>query len=187
MHAAAAPRSAHLTGKVARGDPDAFSAFYELWFERAFALARSITRRDEAFCLDVVQDCMLRVVRALPPLADEAAVHAWMAKAVLSTSLDRLRSERRRAQREQSSRPPSLADARDPSAAAQQAEQQEWLRARLAELPAIERELLALRYAGDGTLESIGAALGISGNAAHGRIRRIVLRLRAAAKGVFDD
>ena len=55
--------TAPLTALIARGDERAFATFYELWFDRALALARSISRRDESFCLDVVQDCMLRVVR----------------------------------------------------------------------------------------------------------------------------
>jgi RNA polymerase sigma factor (sigma-70 family) len=187
MRTAAAPPSAHLTARIARGDPDAFGAFYEAWFERAFALARSITRRDEAFCLDVVQDCMLRVVRSMRPLADERAVQAWMAKTVLSTALDGLRSERRRAQREETATQRTAAATPDAHAEAEAAEQTAWLRERLAELSAEERELLWQRFAGDATLQAAGAALGISGNAAHGRIRRILERLRAAAKGVFGD
>ena len=34
--------SAHLTGAIARGDQDAFAAFYEIWFDRAFAMARKL-------------------------------------------------------------------------------------------------------------------------------------------------
>ena len=67
------PGSARLTAAIARGDPTAFGRFYELWFDPALALARSISGRDESFCLDVVQDCMLRVVRSMKPLATESS------------------------------------------------------------------------------------------------------------------
>ena len=93
--------TAHLTGRIADGDENAFAMFYEAWFDRVFAMARAMSRRDEAFCLDVVQDCMMRVVRGMKPLTDERAVSAWMGKTVFSTIADRIRVERRRAGREQ--------------------------------------------------------------------------------------
>src|SRR5262245_11860434 len=76
--AAAAERApsatARLTLAIRAGDAGAFATLYEAWFDRALALARSLTRRDESFCLDVVQDAMMRVVRALPRLEDEPAL-----------------------------------------------------------------------------------------------------------------
>ena len=64
------------------------------------AKARSITRRDEAFCLDVVQDVMMIVVKKMPRLETEAALRAWMARTVSRAVTDRLRSEARRRRRE---------------------------------------------------------------------------------------
>lgn len=179
--------TAPLTAPIARGDERAFAAFYEQWFDRALALARSFSRRDETFCLDVVQDCMLRVVRAMRPLGSESAVNAWMAKTVLTTTLDHLRRETRRTRRERRAAPPEAALDADPRLAAEASERQAWLHDRLAELPVDDRQLLVERFADDQTLAQAGAALGITGNAAHGRIRRLVTRLRAAAKEFLDD
>ncbi|MGK0202373.1 MAG: DNA-directed RNA polymerase specialized sigma24 family protein, partial [Planctomycetota bacterium] len=61
------PRAGHvpaghsLTGRIAAGDESAFAEFYEAWFVSTLALSRAISRRDEAWCLDVVQDVMLTV------------------------------------------------------------------------------------------------------------------------------
>lgn len=175
------PPSAHLTAAISKGDEAAFGAFYELWFDRVFAIARSLTRRDEAFCLDVVQDCMMRVVKSMPALSSEEAVSAWMGRTAFSTAIDRIRGDDRRVKRERAA---SIAERVDPP---EPDEHAAWLRARLAELPPAERDLLMDRFEGKGTLRSLGAARGISGNAAHGRISRILNRLRRAAAEFFDD
>ena len=65
--------------------------------------------------------------------------------------------------------------------------QLEWLRVRIDELPDGERRLLAERFEQDRTLAETGAALGLSLNAVHGRIRRIVERLRQGAQEAFGD
>jgi RNA polymerase sigma factor (sigma-70 family) len=176
--------SAPLTAAIARGDPAAFGRFYELWFDPALALARSISGRDESFCLDVVQDCMLRVVRSMKPLATEGAVQGWMARALFTTTVDRLRRDARRARREQRAAEPGPSEPADPIEAA---ERIEWLRAQLAALPEGDRRLIVERFEGDKTLAAVGEALGMTGHAVHGRIRRILGRLRAAARELFHE
>lgn len=178
-----------LTAAIARGDEQAFAEFYERWFDRVYARARSVTRRDEAFCLDVVQDCMMRVVRGMRPLKTEAAVAAWMARTLFSTAVDRLRQDQRRTRREREvvERDAASRDGTPHADDLEQEEQAAWLRARIAELPAGDRQLILERFEGGKTLEAIGAAHGMSVHAAHGRIWRILGRLRKAAKGLFDD
>jgi RNA polymerase sigma-70 factor (ECF subfamily) len=172
-----------LTAAIARGDTAAFARFYESWFERAFALARSVTRKDESFCLDVVQDCMLKAARKLGPLPDERALSAWMARAILSTAIDLLRREERRARRERAAAVPE-ADTSTPEPADERAD---WLRAALELLPPADRMLFEDRFVAGKTLAAAGAAAGISGDAAHGRIWRILARLRRAAQERFGD
>ncbi|HLQ38681.1 MAG TPA: sigma-70 family RNA polymerase sigma factor [Planctomycetota bacterium] len=182
------PKAAALTPLIAAGDPAAFGNFYDLWFDAAYGLSRACSRRDEAFCLDVVQDVMLKVVRKLPALASDAAVAAWMARAVHATVIDRLRSEQRRALRER-----RVADARpealllSPVVELLAAERSAWLAAQLEGLPAEDRALLQQRFAGAATFAAVGQAFSISEDAAHGRIRRLVLRLAKAAKEWFGD
>ena len=69
-----------LTGAIARGDTVAFGEFYEVWFDRAFSMARSVSKRDESFCLDVVQDTMMRAVKYMKPMPSEKALTNWMAR-----------------------------------------------------------------------------------------------------------
>ncbi|MHC5065718.1 MAG: RNA polymerase sigma factor [Planctomycetota bacterium] len=179
--------SVQLSAAIARGDEEAFAEFYELWFDRAFAMVRTVSRRDESFCLDVVQDCMMKVVKSMRPMKTEKAVAAWMGKVVLNMAVDHLRGEKRRRRREAER---IDADGTGPRESVPQAlEEQErllWMQKMIADLPAGDRELILQRFGSGKTLSAVGEELGISGNAAHGRIRRILARWRETAKEYFS-
>ena len=186
--AAAVPSSYHLSAALARGDAQAFDAFYQLWFDRLFGMVRAFTGRDESFCLDVVQDCMMRVASSLPVLSNERAVAAWMARTLFRIAVDHVRKEQRRRRRERDvARQAGAPTHGEPTGLLQAEEQQAWLRARLAELPEPDRRLLAERFGAGKTLAAVGAFSGITGHAAHGRISRIVRLLREAATRIFGD
>lgn len=173
-----------LTGAVARGDRAALATFYELWFDRAYAMARSITRRDESFCLDVVQEAMLRVVRSIRAMDSQADLERWMLRVIHTAALDLLRRETRRKRRERSRG--GLEAAPDAASLAELAERTAWVRARLAELPGDDGALLRARVVDGRTLEGCGAAAGVSGDAAHGRVRRALRRLKAQGQEKRD-
>src|SRR5262245_18004966 len=84
-----------LTSAVSRGDTAAFGVLYEAWYERVYGLARALTRRDESFCLDVVQEVMLRAARSLKPAGTEAQLGGWFAKVTASVCVDAVRRETR--------------------------------------------------------------------------------------------
>jgi RNA polymerase sigma factor (sigma-70 family) len=177
-----------LTTAIHRGDTDAFAVFYEVWFDRVYALARTLTRRDESFCLDVVQDTMLRVVRALRPMPDGTALERWLKKVVHSTALDVLRRDLRRTRREQR----TAAGASDTAPATAPStldleERMSWLAGELATLSRDDRALLEQRFVRGHTLRTAGAAVGLSGHAAHGRVRRLIEQLRSSARRIFHE
>ena len=180
----AADAGAPLAARIRAGDAEAVGAFYDRWFDACVAIARQVSGRDEAFCLDVVQEVMLRVIRRLPALADERATRAWLARTVFTATVDQLRRDTRRARRERGRAAGESFEA-DAATALLDAERARWLEERLAELPEADRALLDLRFCGDATLEEVGRRLGMTGHAAHGRIRRLVERLRRAAEEVF--
>lgn len=170
-----------LTRAIARGDTGAFGLLYERWFDRAYAAARRLTGRDEAFCLDVVQEAMLKAARRIPTLASEAALSAWLCRVVHRAALDCLRAERRRIARERQGQPS------ESSSNTGREEQIDWLRGRLRELSTRDRGLLAARFARGRTLEQAGDEAGLSGDAAHGRVRRILNGLRRAGAGGAEE
>jgi len=57
-----------------------------------------------------------------------------------------------------------------------------WLAARLAELPAGDQALLAARFGDGPSVAAVGAAFGFTADGAHGRLRRILNRLRRRAE-----
>lgn len=177
-----------LTAAIAKGDAGALAVFYEAWFDRSYAIARSITRRDEAFCLDVVQDTMLRVVRALRPLPDRDALERWMRRVIHTTALDHLRRELRRVRREErgaAAAPASVPETPESSDRLELEERLAWLEQQLRALPQSDRKLLEERFVHGRTLAAAGTAVGLTGDAAHGRIRRLIDQLRAASRRIF--
>jgi RNA polymerase sigma factor (sigma-70 family) len=181
---AAAGSSVGLARGVSRGDPQALAAFYRLWFDRIYLAARRLTGRDEAFCLDVVQEVMLKVARKFRPLDSEEAIQRWMARIVRTTAIDLLRREQRRSRREGAARAVQLSDTHEPLAA-DDAELFQWLSGELDKLAPIDRDLLTARIARGHTLQEVAASTGLSPDAVHGRVRRTVTRLGRAAREIF--
>lgn len=182
-----------LTAAAARGEERAVAAFYRRYFDLLYRQARQISRRDESFCLDVVQDVMLRIIRTLRPVASEAQLAAWLKLVVQSVVYDALRRERRRAQREaaRAMRPSDeAAHSRIPSARAENGsphaggldERLSWLRGELVRLDPELVRLIELRFLHGWTLARMAGALGLTTGAIDGRLRRALGRLRQAAE-----
>src|SRR5258705_8447579 len=85
-HVAEAPDESvrEMTVAIAAGDTAALARLYRGWFDFILQEAHRCTGRDEHFCLDAVQEAMLRLIKRLPPLNNEAALTAWMKTTVRS-------------------------------------------------------------------------------------------------------
>lgn len=161
---------------LARGDHAALAALYEAWFSRALGLARTMTRRDEAFCLDVVQETFVRIIDHAPRLAHLAGAEdldRWMAAVVRSAAIDLLRRDLRRAARETASHRRSVAAQHDGAP-----DSVHELQSLIASLHPDDQELLMLRFGRGTTLDGAARAVGTTIGAAYGRIRRALHKLR---------
>jgi RNA polymerase sigma-70 factor (ECF subfamily) len=173
------------TRAIASGDSEAFAAFYDEWFDRMYDQARRCTGRDEAFCLDVVQDAMMKVMRSIRVFEEQAALAGWLRTVVRSAAYDRLRQERRRRLREA-----GVAAVRAEAEASEAHavdERLAWLRRELLQSDDPHARLLALRYRMGLTLDQIGALVGVGPGGADGRIRRALAGLRRRAEEQWDD
>jgi RNA polymerase sigma factor (sigma-70 family) len=175
-----------LTSRIAAGDESAFTEFYELWFASTLALSRAVSRRDEAWCLDVVQDVMMIVVKKMPSLKTEAALRAWMARTVMHAVTDRTRSEVRRRRREEAAVEAAAAVSREPWSDLCDQEMSAWLAASIAELPDADQALLQASFGASSTVAAEAVLLGISSDAAHGRLRRALGKLRQKAEELWN-
>lgn len=172
-----------LTAAVASGDAAAFERLYRGWFDELVGRLRTVTGQDESFCLDCVQDTMMRVIHAIPVLDSRRALAAWLHKAALSAARDRLRAEARRARREGAARSVARA-AREAEtlggdACGPDEESLTRVTRALEELDPEDARLIEARHRFGWTLSRIGEALGIGAGAADGRIRRALAVLRA--------
>lgn len=188
----AEPGVVALVEGIAAGDTRALAAFYEEWFDRAFDLARVLTRRDEAFCLDVVQDAMMKVIRKLRPglgITTRASLDAWFTRVVHTTALDQLRREARRRKREGAQVERDALGGAMPGAdeIAHLNERINWLTREVRRLEGEEASLVAMRFGKERSLEAVGEEHGMTVGAAHGRIRRLLDRLRRSGKERFYE
>lgn len=167
-----------LTAGIRAGNADAFELLYRAWHGRVYGLARAISRRDEAFCLDVSQDVMLRVARRIPVLTCERALGAWLTRCTLRVYRDTCRRERRRTRRDVAHEAIRGAGALSDADVA-------WLHDQLGACSGLDQELLVTHVVRGATLREAALASGISAGAAHGRLRRALDRIREAAREIM--
>jgi RNA polymerase sigma factor (sigma-70 family) len=135
-----------------------------------------------SFCLDVIQEAMMRVIRSVRPMDSEAALWSWLRAVIRSCALDRLRREAQRRKRERAGETAAPAAAPDDLA-----ERLAWLRRELAEMNEREAALLTMRHRFGWTLRQVSDAVGLNPGAVDGRLRRTLQTLRRRAKEAFDE
>lgn len=158
------------------GDERAFVAFYNEWFPTIVCWARELTGRDEAFCLDVVQETMLRVIRSMPRLDTHAAFVAWLRAATRSAAIDLIRRQLSDAARVRRAAKPERVDAirllaDDESIAS--------LLEALERLDPEDQMLLRVRANASASFEDLAAVFGGTPDSLYGRARRAMARLRS--------
>jgi len=154
----------------------------------AYRVARGVLR-NTADAEDVAQEALLRAYRSFARLRDRNRFRAWLVRIVFRLALDRLRSGKRREQRDtlwsQPERQPPAATAEDVAAAN---EFQSHLDNALAELPEKLRLVLLLAALEGHTIEEIAGMLGISGGTVKSRIfyarKQLAEKLRCCANTI---
>lgn len=173
---------AALTAGVAGGDEAAVERFHHGYFTMLYATARSASGRDEAFCLDVVQEAMLRIIRCIRPVTTAAQLQAWLTLVVRTTAFDLLTAERRRRQREQDWGREVAPRGDDPDA-----ERLAWLRDEIERMEPALGQMFRLRYHDGWTLTRIANLLGVSIGSVDGHLRRALDQVRLRAHGACDE
>ncbi len=177
--------TAELTAAMAAGEERAVEVFYRRYFDWLYRQARRVSGRDEAFCLDVVQDAVLRVMRTVRKVESENQFRGWMTLVVQTTAYDLMRSEGRRKKREMM----VAAGREELMVAADGRDQQrlDWLWEQIAGLDRPLAKILELRLEQRWSLRRIAGSLGVSVGTIDGRIRRALRRIKLDAIAKFDD
>jgi RNA polymerase sigma-70 factor, ECF subfamily len=151
----------------------------------AYRVARGVLR-NTADAEDVAQEALLRAYRSFDRLRDRSRFRAWLVRIAFRLALDRLRSGKRREQRDtlwsQPEQQPRAATAEDLAASN---EFQTHLESALEELPEKSRLVLLLAAMEGHTIDEIAAMIGVSAGTVKSRIfyarRQLAEKLRCHA------
>jgi RNA polymerase sigma-70 factor (ECF subfamily) len=183
--AAAGAETSTLITRIAAGDRDAFSRFYDLLAPIAFGLIRRVLRDPEA-AAEVLQEVFWQVWREAPQYdPGRGSPEAWLVMRAKTRAIDRLRSIRRRDRTFVAPVDESVARSRDESAEnpAVMAEDRSLVQAALAQLPEPQRRVIELAFFDGLTQSEIAARLGEPLGTVKTRARLGLERLRGALRG----
>lgn len=177
---AGAVDDATLLRRVQTDDTVAFALLYDRFERRAFAVAHGIAR-DRTRAEDIVQDAFLSLWRECArydPARGRPA--AWILGIVRHRAIDAGRRHRRHdSRRADGDRLEEQQPARDDvEAATIERDQAAGVRAAMAQLPAEQREVIALAYFGELSASEIAAELALPLGTVKGRMRLGLDRLR---------
>ena len=169
-----------LIRRMAAGDRDAFSRFYDRYSPLVFPLVLRIVR-DRADAADVLQDVFWEAWQGASAYdAKRGSPEAWMITRARTRAIDRIRAVRRRGETFVPPVDESLAPAApEPGGdAAERAEDRGVIRTALAALPVAQREAIELAYYAGLTQTEIAARLQQPLGTIKTRIRLGLERLR---------
>jgi len=160
---------------------DLVTARFETLRDRLLGTAYLVVgHREDA--REIVQEAFLKCWRNRAHAGDVRDLEAWIFSVLLNTARD---ARRRRRVRHAESLPtedamPARATGTDPGRRAAAREALDRVRSAIHRLPEAEREVFLLRQNGDLTYEAIADSLGCPVGTAKTRMRKALLRLRAA-------
>jgi RNA polymerase sigma-70 factor, ECF subfamily len=174
-----------LIARIAAGDRDAFSRFYDLAAPIAFGLIRRVLRDPEA-AAEVLQEVFWQVWQEAPQYDPKrGSPEAWLVMRAKTRAIDRLRSMRRRDRTFVAPLDESIARAEDGEAEnpAVVAEDRGLVQAALAQLPEAQRRVIELAFFEGLTQSEIATRLGEPLGTVKTRARLGLERLRGALRG----
>jgi RNA polymerase sigma-70 factor (ECF subfamily) len=183
--AGAGSETSTLITRIAAGDRDAFSRFYDLLAPTAYGLIRRVLRDPEA-AAEVLQEVFWQVWREAPQYDPaRGSPEAWLVMRAKTRAIDRLRSIRRRDRTFVAPVDESVARSSDEPAEnpAVVAEDRSLVQTALAQLPEPQRRVIELAFYDGLTQSEIATRLGEPLGTVKTRARLGLERLRGALRG----
>ncbi|MGI8916059.1 MAG: RNA polymerase sigma factor [Chloroflexota bacterium] len=162
-----------LVRRCRGGDPEAFRRLVESQHERVYRTAYALTGQREA-AQEVVQETFLRAWRGLGRFRGEASLATWLTRLAIAAGTDELGRQRRHRLVRQVLAPPVFGR-RDPITLVDQRDE---LDQALTQLSPKARQVIALRYGLDLSLQEIAATLGCPEGTVKSRLHTALARLR---------
>lgn len=153
----------------------AFASLVGRHIELVYSTAFRVLNGDAALSQDVAQMVFIDLARKAQRLPADVLLAGWLYQHTWYTAATAVRAERRRKLREQTAMEMKTLDETSEAAWEKLAP---FLDEALNQLTASDRDLLVLRFLKQHDLRSVGAALGISDDAAQKRVSRALEKLR---------
>ena len=166
-----------LKWKFKQGSPEALSRIYEKYFDSMLTLAMGLLRRAED-AQDVVHDVFVSFARSANDFRLRGSLRGYLATSVVNRVRDRLRQDRRHADR-LDVEPPAFAPEAGPAERVIRSEQAQRLNEALASLPYDQREVIVLRLKGDMKFREIARLQGVPITTVQSRYQYGLDRLRS--------
>ncbi len=176
-----------ITGGIADGDRECFRVYYEHFFGLMYDHVQRLSGRDEATCLDLVHDAMLKAIRCMKSFDDKAQITSWTVAVVKSTVYDWLRKQSREKQFVAEMNIGDGNTSAAPAVILTDVERMDWVQHQLQQLPPELRKLVRLRYRMGWTLDRIAKHVGLTTGAVDGRIGRSICKLKERASREFEE
>lgn len=162
---------------MAKGDEAAFEAMCGIAASMVFGVARSVVR-DRAQAEEVCQEVLLELWRCAASFTPgRGSAMAWISTIAHRRAVDRVRSERRAAERQQRLASHSV-DYDEVAEVVEARLDRERVRRCLASLTELQRESLTLAFYGGYTFREVANLLGVPEGTVKTRMRDGLIRLR---------
>jgi RNA polymerase sigma-70 factor (ECF subfamily) len=163
--------------KFKRGNTDALGAIYDKYADYLLTLAMALLN-DHTLAEDVLHDVFVRFAGSVTRFRMRGSLKAYLAKSVINRSRDHMRKRKRAPVRLDESQLPA-SSAAGPESGMVLEEQSERLADALGQIPDEQREVVVLKVKAGLKFRQIAALQGVSINAAQGRYRYGIDKLRS--------
>jgi RNA polymerase sigma factor (sigma-70 family) len=161
---------------MARGDSEAFTAFYHAVFMRLYRYLLVCSGGDEPLVQEAMQETMVRVLRKIKPFDQATALWTWLCCVARSALIDQLRKEHSAKRR--SVEPTVLDERPEPSQQDISCELYRCLDQSLDELDPVDRGLIEGKYFQGQTYQALALAWHLTPKAIESRLARIRKKLK---------